>query len=316
MKTTLVHVTPDMAKTWIEADTFSLQRSLKGGHINALANAMKDGEFPAGTQLCFAITPAGRVFIDGQHRLRAQIIAGIDVDYAMLEVECQDDAAVRTLYSRLDIGAKRSLSDRMRSLDTAGQLGLPVRQAQLLGMAAPYIKFHFGKFSGMQAYQMTPVQRLEILRPYAEAARRYFATIEAGEPWLVKILSRPHLVAFGVYTYQYGGDRAHALWSSLAINDTGDLDDPRKFLINLAMSVNSKTIALKKTLATVQAFIRGWNAYVENRPLKQKPTTNSTIAETVRILAVSDPQPEAQTTRRQVTTTRHSAPAQQISSPA
>lgn len=288
----IARVTPAIAKSWIAADAFELQRSLKGGHINSIASAMKEGEFPAGTQICFAVTLQGRVLVDGQHRLRAQILSEATIDYDILEVECADDGEIQTLYTQLDVGAKRTMSDRMRALNIAGHLALPVRQAQILGLGAPYLKFHFARFTALQANQMTPLQRLEILRPHAEASSRYFATMATAEPWIAKVFLRPHLVAFGTYTFQHAPERAQALWAALATNDTGGVDDPRHHLFALAMSVNQRTIALKRTLGNLQAFIKGWNAWIEGRPLKQRPSTASSLADVVRILGVSDPQPQ------------------------
>ena len=127
---------------------------------------MKAGEFPPGTAFYFAQTPEQLYMIDGQHRLRSQVQAMIDIEFTITTIECPDENAVACLFTQFDIGAKRSMGDRMRALDVGHHINLPARYAQLVFNGAPHLKYRFGKITPQQVAQMNPQQRLEILREY------------------------------------------------------------------------------------------------------------------------------------------------------
>ena len=71
-----VLLTPEDAKSVLDSMSFERQRDADPTHFGMLADMMINGEFAAGSQLTFAFQSDGSPrLVDGQHRLRAAILA-------------------------------------------------------------------------------------------------------------------------------------------------------------------------------------------------------------------------------------------------
>lgn len=283
-----LRISPAEAQSFLDNNNFQFQRSLRPAHIAALVSAMKNGDFPPGTPICFVKTPAYLKLVDGQHRLRAQIEAQIEIDYTVITLITDKDAAASSLYTQFDIGAKRSIADRMKALNLESHINLPTKQANLLAAGAPYLKYRFGKISSSQVTQITPLQRLEIIKEFEVGAILFFECMKPAENWILKAFMRPHFVALGAYLCQYAPKQAQDFWTAIASNTLGGTTDPRSHMFNLAQNVETKTIALRRAVVISQAFIRGWNAIIEGKPLTTKLTPATQPSEHVRILGTSD----------------------------
>ena len=75
---------PDEASAILERFSFERQRYADFRHIGMLADMMRNGEFVEGSQLTFCTNGGGRhVLIDGQHRLRASVMADMEMSWAI-----------------------------------------------------------------------------------------------------------------------------------------------------------------------------------------------------------------------------------------
>lgn len=281
-------ITPAIANTFLMENHFHLQRTPKPSHVSSLAGAMRNGEFPPGTPICFVQTPTKLELIDGQHRLRAQVVAEMDVDYSVVTLTSDDETASGVLYTQFDIGAKRTITDRLKALNVTEHVDLPVMQANLLAAGAPYLKYRFGKISSSQIAQMTPLQRLEILKEFEQGAIQFFACMSSAEKWISKPLMKPHFVALGAYLCQYAPAKAIPLWRAIAANTCGGINDPQYHMFNLAQNVDTKSVAQRRAVVIAQAFIHGWNAIVEGKSISKKLTPAPVPSEAIEILGVDD----------------------------
>jgi hypothetical protein len=202
-----------------------------------------------------------------------------------------DDNAVARLYTQFDIGAKRSMPDRMRALDIAKYVNLTTKQANLIVTGAPYLKYKFGKITTFQVSQMNPFQRLEIGREYEQGAREYFKVMATAEDFIQKVFLKPHFSALGAFLYQHSPEHANYLWIAISRNETEGDTDPRRHMFNVAANAESSNNGgggIKRYLATVQAFIAGWNLMVERQPLIKKLTVAPAPTEAVSIFGLDE----------------------------
>jgi hypothetical protein len=108
MHSYLMVVTPDKAQEWLR--TVKEDRLLREKWAQTLSKDMKSGRW--------MVTPQGIVLdedgnvIDGQHRLRAVVIAGVPVEFWVTE------GAPRETYQVLDGGRSRTLADRLTAIGT------------------------------------------------------------------------------------------------------------------------------------------------------------------------------------------------------
>ena len=284
----VMRISPAQAQSYLDHHNFHLQRSPKPANIASLILAMRNGDFPPGTAVYFVQTSKGLELIDGQHRFRAQIVADIEIDYTVITLITDDDEAASALYTQFDIGAKRSMTDRMKALNLDAHINLPAKQAHLLAAGAPYLKYRFGKISSAQVSLMTPLQRLEIIREFEKGANLFFECMAPAEKWITKAFMRPHFVALGAYLCQYAPETARAFWTAIATNNCGATSDPRSQMFNLAQNVETKSVALRRAVVIAQAFIRGWNMIVEGKEITSKLSPAQMPSEHIKILGVND----------------------------
>ena len=282
-------LTPAEAQVYLADHNFHLQRAVRSQHASAIASAMKSGDFPPGTALYFAKTPEKLELTNGQHRLRAQILADMEIDYTIITITCANANQVSSLCTQFDIGAKRSMADRMKALNLAAHIALPNKYAQLLSTGAPYLKYRFNKFSSKQSGAMSPLQRLEIIKEFEKGSIQFFDCMGSSEKWITKVFMRPNFVALGAYLFQFAPNKAAELWGAMAINNFSGLDDPRKHMFELAQNADTASIAMTRSIVITQAFIRGWNIFVQDKTLDTKLKPAPLPSDNIKILGVNDP---------------------------
>lgn len=132
-------VTPRMAKTWL-AKNVENNRHPKSGRVPMLARDMKEGKWQTDTGEMIKFAEDGQL-IDGQNRLRAVILADVDVTF---DVAYGVPLAAMTV---IDSGAARTAADTLKILGSAGHsplLASIVRwvlmweQGDLMGGSGPY----------------------------------------------------------------------------------------------------------------------------------------------------------------------------------
>jgi hypothetical protein len=105
MKTTQQLVTPEMAETWLAKNACN-QRKLRAGVVERYARDIKAGQWLL-THQGVAFNTRGEL-IDGQHRLRAIVLANLPV-WLMVSTDVPCNA-----FSHLDLGMQRTTSDVLR----------------------------------------------------------------------------------------------------------------------------------------------------------------------------------------------------------
>lgn len=281
-------LSPIEAQSFLDNNNFHLQRSLKGSHVVSLTLAMENGEFPPGTALFFVQTPNRLDMIDGQHRLKAQIATDISIDYTVVTFVTSDDAAASILYTQLDIGAKRTISDRMKALNLSAHVNIPQKLATIFASGAPYLKYRFNSITPQQINQMTPLQRMDVIKEFEQGAVLFFECMSSADKWITKPFMKPHLVALGAYICQYAPEQGRVFWTSMANNDFKGTKDPRSQIFSLVQNIETKTLAIRRSITVVQAFIHGWNAWIEGKDIEKKLSIAPIPAANIKILGVND----------------------------
>jgi hypothetical protein len=103
METRIETITPERAKEYLELNT-TKNRGLIANHVRLLAREMRAGNWQLnGESIKFSrMQRAGRVLVDGQHRLRAIIVANTPITTMVI-----DDVPAKTFLT-LDTGKNRS----------------------------------------------------------------------------------------------------------------------------------------------------------------------------------------------------------------
>lgn len=96
-------VTPEMAATWLQPEVNVGNRPLREGHVAMLAREMAEGRWQFNADP-IRLSVKGRL-VDGQHRLTAQLGAGLSLQHLVV-TNLPDD-----VQSTIDTGARRTAGD-------------------------------------------------------------------------------------------------------------------------------------------------------------------------------------------------------------
>ena len=141
---------------WIDADLARemlagldpLQRSVSHNHVMKLVRTMRGGKWKSRVAPIW-IGPTG--LVDGQHRLRAIILASKDYKFsALFEVKIAED---RGIVTALDIGRKRGVADAARM----------VGRAQISSTVAAALQHAHWNFDAMAMSAASHEERVEVV---------------------------------------------------------------------------------------------------------------------------------------------------------
>ncbi|MYR26620.1 MULTISPECIES: hypothetical protein [unclassified Streptomyces] len=253
MRTEVRTVSPELAEEWLDRN--KRNRPLSRQSVNHLSRAIERGEWQLTHQgIAF---DEDDVLIDGQHRLAAVVKAGMAVPMAVTY------GVPREAFTVMDTGRKRTGRD---ALALQGEVNSTHLAAALRGLYL-YLNAHDAKWSGGSSL-ITNDQLVTILNEHPgmrEAIIRGMALNRA-----IKITVTAASVGWYI-TRKERPDVEQADWHDKLLTGAGlEQGDPRLTLRNtlLGLAAGNRHRKSDDTREHLVYYLKAWNAWVEERPLK------------------------------------------------
>lgn len=237
-------ITPELAEDWLGRNSHN--RTLRNGHVAALAGAMKRGEWSLnGDAIRFA---ADGTLLDGQHRLWAVIEADVPIESLVI------DGLPNDAQDTMDAGARRRLSDALKLRDETNPAAL-----------AALITYHWRYQQGMVRTQLRPTVAQALSHLDANPGLR--DALSLGKR--VNNRFRVSASMIGTLAYEFSaidGEDAEEFWTRLIAGTNLEEGSPiivlRRWMERQSsLGVGSRTSAVVSHALTVKA----WNAWRDGR---------------------------------------------------
>lgn len=258
-----VEVTPDLASGILLSLNYEHQRKHLPRHSAFLAEAISRGEFRKFHDIHFAVRSGIPRLINGQHTLHAISTAAQPLWLCVHMQRAETPEEVEDLYSKFDVGRKRSLSD---ALGTASDIpGLSKREADSLGVAVKRIRMGFSEDRSnapmdavFESRSYTAVKKL--MKEWQPEAELYYDIVRTAHRVL---FHRSPVVAVGLLTLRHVQAMAKDFWATAANDDGLRNGDPRKAMVNWLRSHSVGAAPFSQHRAVISC----WNAFYEGRTL-------------------------------------------------
>jgi hypothetical protein len=244
-----VSVTPELATVWLGRN--ARNRNVKQGKVKYAVD-MRNGHWRmTGEPIKFDW--AGNL-LDGQHRLHALILAGVEVDMVVifgLDPESQDV---------MDTGAKRSAAD---ALSLHGYKNV-THLASAAGLGLNWLKGGLVSSTQHVSPPYTNTEALDFLRAYP-------GLVDASHlaQSVRRIPARPSVLTFTAWALAtVAADDAREFFLSLAEMRTRGKGDPRFTLLHRLQNAKDRNEALSAISQSWFVF-RAWSAHCANVDLQQ-----------------------------------------------
>ncbi len=224
-------LTPDLAKQWLQYNTYEIQRPENPIHTQNLISDMRDGLFRFG-EVAFAFLNGDRVMINGQHVCNAVLKSDITVDYVLEEFDVDDGLDLSTLFRKFEI-LTRSLKQMVKV--EAHELGIeyPLWLSALIVSAATIDRLSKGRkrtrfnvplFTGGG---MSKDTRVGFLKEYIEEGNFLFGILgQTRGSLLVKHLTRAAVVYAMIKTYHSNPKDSYLFWCRIRDGENLTKDMP------------------------------------------------------------------------------------------
>lgn len=268
-------ITPDEATKMLVEMKYDHQRPPRPKKVRAYADAIAKGQFAALTQIYIAIYHGRHFILDGQHRLRAVVAAGIPVLFSIVECDVTSEREMSDIYSRLDRGLRRTPNDIYGAYALKEEFGLTATEVKSLGQAIRFMST--GCFS---TGEDMPVDTLvERMRNYAPEMQTYSEITDesrAQRGLLSAGIRRSSTVAAVLLSLRFTGPKAERegkpaiedFWAGTFTDDGLRIGDPRKaahkHLVETRIQ-SSRTVATASASYAVRYLGHCINAYIAVR---------------------------------------------------
>lgn len=258
MRTSVVRVTPDMAKTML--GTNANNRALRRTRVRQYAEQIKRGQWQStGEAIKFA---KDGTLLDGQHRLHAIVEAGVPVELLIVQ-----DLDLST-FKVLDSGMSRRPADALKTMG----INNAHQKAALVRM---YIAVDAGVYTDNTAHMTELITRTDITDYIAGNSELVDAAMNAARN--VYNHCRGNQPAWGtlymLIAQKHGQAEADLFFRTIADGSNLDQGDPRLAVRNWAVRNTSN----KYRGDHLWVYARAWNAYKSNEQIQMMrlPTTDS-----------------------------------------
>ena len=214
--------TPDMARAWRDAYSFSGQRSLRPDHIAQMSEAMSEGRFED-TPFQFAIEGKNPpALIDGNNRLHAIIDSDTSV-WATISVRRVESAALS--YSKIDRGRTRTAADAYAAMQLAKRLG--ISNPELNRLHAAVRNIHNGWNTRIKNDIETTARWCT---EYVNEYKAFLSDVNGGDAGTVRLMYKGDILGVALLTYRYSPMKARRFWIDVSHDDGLAAGDPAKAL--------------------------------------------------------------------------------------
>lgn len=249
---TIVKITPEIAADWLENRNLGKNRNLSLKTAGRYAKAMSDGRWMV-THQGIAFDSDG-FLIDGQHRLRAVVLAGVSVEMFVAVGFDSDTFAI------LDSGRRRQ----------AGQM-IAGKYGSLLAAAARFTGVADGSFTDDLVMGVYPSyaendQVLAVVEAWPELAE--YAPIATSASRSARIVPAPHLAVMAQaartqYAYRLKG------WADGVVEGTGlDKMDPRLIIRDRFIREATRLGSSNSRVLAYAYVVKAWNAWAVGADLR------------------------------------------------
>jgi hypothetical protein len=272
-------IEPHIALEIGNSHNYANQRPLSKSHSNMLAEAMRRGEFREFTSIDFAVLNGQPHLINGQHTLNAIVVARKKIWLSAHFHAVNSTQEIEKLYSKYDIGRKRSLRDSMGGIGE--ELKFSSKERDCLGTAVGWIQSGFrvvhSRDAADRVYESRDFElKKDLMREWSTEAAMFFSCAGEASGLNRQIFYRGAVAAVALYLFRFQTDRANEFFGGAARDDGLRTGDPRKSLINWLINNTSGA----SPNAQHRAVISCWNAYFTGRTYN-KVFTNTDSALTL-----------------------------------
>jgi len=260
-------INPDLAETILAEMVYEGQRTVRAGHVKALAAAMRRKVFSAGSQIAFARLGRQLLLINGQHRLHGVVEAGRSVEFQVLIVNCKTAEDVARHYYTFDrLTTARSDADVLNAIGVSERFGVSPSMARGVWQAVPLIEHGFERVNyAHDPERRDDDRRLGLCAQWWEVAAKFDAILELAPSPVRKRLLNSQAVAVAIVLLRDQPDEARDFLTGLCLDDGLRRDDPRKALL---IDIGGRQWR-RQSLDGCLTMAYAWNAFFLRRPLKQ-----------------------------------------------
>lgn len=268
-------VSPEWARQVLDENGFDGQRFLRPRHVAYLALEVERREFVPGTPIGL-VEFADRTFlVDGQHRLSMVATTGIPQAVSLIRYHAKTLDEVRSVYSGLDRGLPRHLTDLIRVNGIPAELDLTMGQTNALKAGVGMIDCGFAVVGWRGPRTKSGGIRIALMREWADAAQRYFVAVGTHDRHDIvsQKLYSGAIAGVGFYTIRHVGERAERFWEGVAQNSGLVKGSPERALIQFLINDAAHTRHAPPAVVA-RAAAAAWNAAHANTPLFQVKPQN------------------------------------------
>ena len=283
----LVTITPDLARDWLNSRPYKGQRTLRPAHVRFLAEEMERGNFRPSTEVVFSVEDQRHYLVNGQHTLNAIIQCGLPQTLIVFCYQSEGEEDTAEIYGVIDTNLKRSANDMFSAMYLREELALTSTNLERLSAAAKIIGSKFSPRSG--SMREHPDDLIRRIRDYGQAAHLFFDAV-TDLPGEMRSIFRASSMGVALVTFRFsaqlfGMDKVRDFWTGVALDDGITSGDARKVAHrHILTSVASGGGAGKTGKTSVVSpyygarfLARCFNAYVEGERLMQGKVLDATV---------------------------------------
>jgi hypothetical protein len=264
-------ITPIVAASLLEKNTYVSQRALSKQHVKNLCNAIRKGEFHTG-EIVLATAGDGKEHIlNGQHQLNAVVMAGAPINVLMVRAECPTPEDMSNLFSQFDVNKGRSILDIVKSEVNSidGVCWNHLTGSLLAGALAIIDNESKGETRHEKAL------RIRTFTAEGNFVNQFIGTAN-------KHLNRAQVVACMISTYWKAPTAAYEFWNYVGSGEMLARKDPRMtlrtYLVSLSIKGNGSIGTRKEIMAKC---VIAWNAFRMDKPTSLKYSADKPVPKVI-----------------------------------
>ena len=286
-----VEVDPERAKHYLKFNTYEVQRTLRPGHVDELAEKMKDGRFRFG-EIAFGVLNGADIMMNGQHQCNAIIQSGETVPCVFEKYRCSSKMDLADMFRQFE-NFGRSLDDFIKAKAGALNLKWPNRIANVVVAAAAVeyamknsrkahkLKGHIRPATQTSMWAKNPLtkeRRANLLEQYLKEGNFVYRVLThiddkilPGSP-SVRHLVRAPVVYVMFLTVRKNEKEALTFWTNVRDGEVLTRDMPEMKLREFLKSVNSHVTTYSQRTVTNHEYICrciiAWNSFRSKTPTR------------------------------------------------
>lgn len=283
----MIELDPDLAKSYLNYNTYELQRPERPLHTKELAETMENGLFRFGEVGFCSLNGASDLMVNGQHVSNAVILSGITVPCMLEKFTVDNWLEFSKLYRQFDGFLVRTFRDWVKAEKGALKLPWPIWLCSLVVAAAVLDKRHKLGYS-LKGYTkiLTPMtgdhtrtkgefsiskkQRVELLGKYLKEGEFLFKLLVLGTPTEAKKEQVVHMIRAPVVfamieTWRISESDANIFWKRVRDGEFLERAMPEMQLREFLMrSTLTQTRSHRRPVSGHEMIARihsAWNAF-------------------------------------------------------